>query len=95
MIDTPWARDRVMSPAYVCGITHQRIEVAQAVSAAGRVRGDPALAHPVWGMSYEWMTARLAEKHPPSAGRALIWGLVTNSVAHGAGDSSCGGGPPA
>jgi hypothetical protein len=94
VIDTPRARDRVVSPAYVCGITHQRIEVAQAVSAAGRVRGDPTLAHPVWGMSYEWMTARLAEKHSPSAGRALIWGLVTNSVAHGACDSSCGGGLP-
>ncbi|MGH3276598.1 MAG: hypothetical protein ACRDNZ_20005, partial [Streptosporangiaceae bacterium] len=73
---------------------HQRIEVAQAVSTAGRVRGDPALAHPVWGVSYEWMTARLAEKHRPSAGRGLIWGLVTNSVAHGACDSSCGGGLP-
>ena len=95
VIDTPRARDRVLSPAYVCGITHQRIELAQAVTAAGRVRGDPALAHPVWGASYEWMAARLTEKHPPSAGRALIWGIVTNSIAHGACDSSCGGGLPA
>jgi hypothetical protein len=94
VISTRRTRNRVLSPAYVCGITHQRIEVAEAVTTAGRVRGDPALAHPVWGASYEWMAARLAEKHPPSAGRALFWGIITNSIAHGACDSSCGNGLP-
>ena len=68
VIDTPRARDRVLSPAYVCGITHQRIELAQAVTAAGRVRGDPALAHPVWGASYEWMAPRLHREAPALSG---------------------------
>lgn len=95
VMDTPRTRARVLSPAYVTGMTHQRTELAQALTAAGRVRGNPALAHPVWGASYEWMAARLAGKHPPSAGRALIWGVVTGSIAHGACDSSCGGGLPA
>jgi hypothetical protein len=41
------------------------------------------------------MAGKLAEKHSPSAGRALIWGVVTGSIAHGACDSSCASGLPA
>jgi len=94
VIDTPRSRARVRTPGYVTGITHQRAEFARTISTAGRCRSDPALAHPVWGASYEWMAAKLIEKHPASAGRALIWGTVTSSIAHQACDSSCGDGLP-
>jgi hypothetical protein len=94
VIDTPRTRQKVISPRYLTGITHQRIEFARAISSAGHVRGDWDLVHPVWGTSYEWMAGKLAEKHPPSLGRALIWVIVTNSIAHDVCDSSCGNGLP-
>lgn len=94
LIHTPRTCNRVLSPSYITGITQQRVEFAHIISTAGRVHSDPALAHPTWGASYEWMAAKLAEKHPASAGRALIWGIVTNSIAHDVCDSSCGDGLP-
>jgi hypothetical protein len=94
LIDTPRTRAKVRSPSYVTGITHQRVEVANTISSVGKARCDPDLVHPVWGASYEWMAAKLTEKHPPSAGRAIIWGIVTSTIAHQACDSSCGDGLP-
>lgn len=94
LIDTPRTRARVVQPSYITGITIQRVEFAHVLTASGRVRSDPALAHPVWGASYEWMAAKLVEKHPASAGHSLIWGIVTNSIARQACDSSCGNGLP-
>jgi hypothetical protein len=95
VIDIPRVRDRARSPQFVTGISHQRVELHRDLERGGRVRADPELVHPEWGASYQWMASKLAEKHPPSAGRALIWGTVTGSVVHSVCDSSCGDGLPA